>query len=191
MGTEITLSTPTQVAVTLWASARTGNDSLNSRSLAQRKVRMILGFFDYVELHPLQVQPAHVLAWRQSLEAKGLKPTTIYAMLCHLSSFYDWLGEQVGRKHNPVEAVRPPAPKPYQGGSVKALKSSQVRALLRIVKDKADSGDVVAKRDYAMLLFYLATGMRRSEVANLAWGDTDVTDDGVGSVTVRLKVAGC
>ena len=61
---------------------------------------------------------------------------------------------------NPITLARPKAPKAYQNESTKALDDEQIKALLRVIKTRADSGHVIGKRDYAMLLFYLLTGMR-------------------------------
>jgi len=49
--------------------------------------------------------------------------------------------------------------------------------LLRVVKTDADAGDVAAKRDYAMLRFYFATGKRREEIVQLQWGDVRIQRD--------------
>ena len=57
-------------------------------------------------------------------------------------------------------------------------------ALLEVVKGKA-SFDVVGKRDYALLLLYLSTGMRRREVISLRWGDVKVNGGLV--LTGRVK----
>jgi integrase len=75
---------------------------------------------------------------------------------------------------NPVKLARPKAPKAYQTESTQALDNDEVRALVRVVKEKAGSGSVVGKRDLAMLLFYLLTGMGRREVAQLRWGDVRI-----------------
>jgi integrase len=49
--------------------------------------------------------------------------------------------------------------------------------LLAVVKLLADSGSLVGKRDYARLLFYLLTGLRRSEVISLRSKDLQRKDD--------------
>jgi len=60
-----------------------------------------------------------------------------------------------------------------------------VKALLSVVKAKADAGDIVGKRDYAPLLFFFATDMRRSEVMCLRWGDVKIND--TVNITARVK----
>jgi integrase len=59
----------------------------------------------------------------------------------------------------------------YSGA--KALTGEQVISLLKVVKAKADAGDLVGKRDYALLLLYFTTGMRRSEVIGPRGGEVE------------------
>ena len=87
---------------------------------------------------------------------------------------------------NPVHLARPKAPRAYQTESTQALSDEEAKALLAVVKAKADAGDIVGKRDYALLLFFLAIGMRRSEVMRLRWGDVKIND----TVTVTARVKG-
>jgi integrase len=100
------------------------------------------------------------------LEAQELAQTTVYYRLCHLSPFYSWAQNHpsIGRyiTSNPVRLTHPKAPKPYQTESVSALTDEECAALLSVVRRKAASGDIVGKRDYALLLFYVATGLRRA-----------------------------
>jgi integrase len=55
-----------------------------------------------------------------------------------------------------------------------------------VVRAKAVAGDVVGKRDYALLLFYLVTGMRRQEVISLRGGDIKIDE----YITLTGKVKG-
>jgi integrase len=131
-----------------------------------------------------------VKAWQTELEHRGLSASTIYARISRVSSFYEWaisdpdLCQEISR--NPVHLARPKAPKAYQTESTQALSDEEVKALLAVVKAKADAGDTVGKRDYALLLFFFATGMRRSEVMRLRWGDVKIND----TVTVTARVKG-
>jgi len=50
----------------------------------------------------------------------------------------------------------------------------ELRALLGIIKAKADAGGLTGKRDYALPLFYLTTGMRRGEVISLRRRDVEI-----------------
>jgi integrase len=178
-------------ALSVWADSTTGQTSLRRADLLRDKTAAVSSFFAFASKHPAEVTPVDVRAWRSSLEAQGLKPATVYARLSRLSSFYEWLigdaalGEVV--KSNPVKLARPKAPRAYQTESARSLTDEQVRKLIWAVRNKAGAGGVVAKRDYALLLFYLVTGMRRSEVINLRGRDLEERE---GVLILRGRVKG-
>src|SRR5215212_1836194 len=164
-------------AVSLWASATT-SASERRADLLRDKQRIVLSFFRHTGKLPSEVEPADVQGWLRDLEGKGISAGTAYQHACLLSSFYSWamkdteVGQHVRR--NPARLARPKAPKPYQTESVKALSDAEVGALVSAVRRQALSGDVVAKRDYALLLLYLATGLRRNEAIGLRGKDVHV-----------------
>ena len=164
-------------AVSLWASATT-SESGRRVDLLRDKQRIVLSFFRHVVKLPSEVEPADVQAWLRDLEEKGISAATCYQHACLLSSFYSWamkdpeVGQRIRR--NPARLARPKAPKPYQTESVKALSDEEVGALVMSVRRRAQAGDVVGKRDYALLLLYLATGLRRNEAIGLRGRDLHV-----------------
>jgi len=132
-----------------------------------------------------------VKSWRDALEGKRFKRATVYARISRLSSFYAWVMRDpaIGKfiTSNPVQNARPKCPKPYQTESSKALDDEQISALMRIIMEKAATGDVVGKRDYALLLFFITTGMRRQEVIGLRGSDIELRKD---DLVVRCRVKG-
>ncbi len=74
-----------------------------------------------------------------------------------------------------------------QTEATKALSDKELSALIEVVAEKAAAGDVVGKRDYALLLFYVMTGMRRSEVIHLRGKDLEFEED---HLLVRCKIKG-
>ena len=166
-------------AIALWAEARTDQTIARHDDLINDKSKAVGQFFAYTTKHPAQVSPADVQAWQDDLQARQLAPATIYAMVSRVSSFYRWCADNVpgmAGKANPVDVARPKAPKPYQNKLTKALDDEQARALVVHIRKLAEAGSVTAKRDYAMLRLYLATGMRREEVVSLRWGDVKIND---------------
>src|SRR5574341_942178 len=153
-------------ALLAWADSTTDASSGRRRDLLHDKVRALTDFFEWTGKPIDKVKPGDVKEWQLELERRGLSPATVYAMVSRVSSFYDWAmqaPEIAGRiASNPVRLARPKAPKPYRSESVKALDDEQVHDLLQEVRAR---GDVIGKRDYALLLFYLLTGMRRAEIA--------------------------
>jgi site-specific recombinase XerD len=161
-------------AVSLWASATTG-ESTRRQDLLRDKQRIVLSFFQAVSKLPSEIEPADVQRWLGDLTEKGISAATTYQHACLLSSFYSWAmrDPDISRHihHNPARLARPKAPKPYQTESVKSLSDEEVSALVSVVRRRALSGDMACKRDYALLLMYLATGLRRSEVISLRGKD--------------------
>ena len=171
---EVDLQVALRSAVSLWASATT-SDSERRADLLRDKQRIVVSFFRYTARLPSEVEPADVQSWLKDLEGKGISAGTCYQHACLLSSFYSWamkdpeVGQHVRRY--PARMARPKAPKPYQSESVKALSDDEVGALVAAVRGRTQAGDIVGKRDYALLLLYLATGLRRQEAIGLRGKD--------------------
>lgn len=178
-------------AIHLWASATTDAESACCEDLLKAKRLAVSSFFAFSGKHPGEVTPLDVQGWRAQLEEKGFKLATVYARISRLSSFYEWamrdpsLGQYI--TSNPARLARPKCPRPYQTESAKALDDDKLEALFRIVMVKAASGDVVGKRDYALLLFFITTGMRRQEVIGLGGSDVELRED---DLIVRCRVKG-
>lgn len=175
-----------QTVANLWAEATTDPASPRRMDLIRDKMLAVTDFFSYTGKAPAQVSPIDVKAFQAELEARGLAPATVYAKISRVSSFYNWAIDNGQAQHNPVNLARPKAPKPYQTEATQALADEDVIALLQVVKRRADSGDIVGKRDYALLLFYFTTGMRRNEIISLTWGNVKIN----GIITLATKVKG-
>jgi integrase len=164
-------------AIQLWADSTTRAETFERSPKLQDKVHAVSRFFAFVGKHPGEVTPDDVAAWRRELEGAGQKPATVYARISRVSSFFKWLmadpllGDHI--RSNPVAHARPRYPQPYQSESVKALTDQEMNNLLQVVRRQADSGSIVAKRDYALLLFFFLTGLRRNELISLRGKDLE------------------
>lgn len=108
------------------------------------------------------VTRAHVIAWRNQLNAREASPATIRRKLSTISSLFDYLCEKNAVTHNPVKGVKRPAANANEG-STPALGDSQARRLL-----EAPPADTLkGKRDRAILATLLYHGIRREELCNL------------------------
>lgn len=171
-------------AVAMWAATTTSAETDRGLDLVRDKTRAVTSFFEHVGSHPADVTPLDVREWIDKLENSGRAAATVYAMASRISSWYKWamqdakLAEVI--THNPVTLARPKAPKAYRGSQ--ALSDEAITALLAAVPRDTLTG----RRDYAMLLFYLLTGHRRSEVCRLRWGDLERN----GTLTIRFLVKG-
>lgn len=170
-------------AIQLWADGSTAADSDRYHDLIRDKRSAVEDFFEFSGKHPADVAPSDTHAWREALEARKLKPNTVYSRVSRLSSFYRWmmkdpvLGQYV--RVNPALLARPKCPRPYQTGSTKSLTDEEMNRLLACVKSKADAGSVVAKRDYALLLLYFLTGLRRRELISLRGTEVELKGKGL------------
>jgi integrase len=177
-------------AVGLWAEQNTRPETLVRAEKLKDKVSAVTSFFDFASKHPGDVTPEDVSRWRGEMERRGLKPATVYARVSRVSAFFRWLmgDPQLSRfiRSNPAAQARPRYPRPYQSESTKALSDDEMNSLLGVVKRLADSGSVVGKRDYALLLFYFMTGLRRSEVIGLRGSDMEF-NEGVLVIKYRRK----
>lgn len=127
-------------------------------------------FLDLTRKSPWQVTVADVDAYTASLEARGLRPSTIATRLAALSSFYAHCHEhridpRLRPGFNPVKAARRPNRAYYQ--KMPYLSPVEEADLLQAAR--WDDWPI-SKRDYALLLTLLRTGWKSSQVRTLTWG---------------------
>jgi integrase len=178
-------------AVGLWAEQNTRPETLARAERLRDKVSAVTSFFDFSKKHPGEVIPEDISRWRAEMERRGLEPATVYARVSRVSAFYRWLMSDPHLsafiRANPAAQARPRYPRPYQSESTKALSDEEMNSLLDVVRGLARSGSVVGKRDYALLLFYFLTGLRRSEVIGLRGKDLEFKE---GSLIIKYRRKG-
>lgn len=108
------------------------------------------------------VARAHVIAWRELLERRGLSPPTIRRKLSALSSLFEYLCEKNAVAGNPVDGVKRPMVNSNEG-STPALSDAQARRLLEAPPEDTLKG----VRDRAIIATLLYHGMRREELCSL------------------------
>ncbi len=127
------------------------------------------------------VTRAHVIAWRETLEARELSPTTIRRKLSALSSLYEYLCERNAVAGNPVDGVKRPMANGNEG-STPALSDDQARRLLEAPPEDTLKG----VRDRAIVAALLYHGMRREELCGLRVKDVQ-SREGVKHLRVKGK----
>jgi integrase len=117
---------------------------------------------------PAGVTPVHVRAWAHGIGLSGREPSsaTVGARIACLSSFYRFLIRMQAASSNPCDALK--RPKDVQSVA-RGLGADEVRRLLAVVPDT-----VAVRRDRALLLTFVLTGRRRSEVIGLTAGDLSI-----------------
>ncbi|HXG64287.1 MAG TPA: tyrosine-type recombinase/integrase [Blastocatellia bacterium] len=126
--------------------------------------RVIAEFFHFVGgLHPAEVKPEDVLAWRDYLRTKKKRAATIAFALSVIRSFFEYLRAVGMITLNPASTrlVTPPEVPSEPAG--RALTSKEVYSVLA----GPDRSKAEGARDYALLLLMLRLGMRVSEVCSL------------------------
>jgi site-specific recombinase XerD len=141
-----------------------------SRRTVESYARLLWPFFERVG-SPETVTPAHVLAWVYGIGASGREPSsaTAGARIAAMSSFYRFLIRMNVATANPCDAVE--RPRTVQSVA-RGLSAEEVRRLLAVVPDT-----VAGRRDRALLLTFILTGRRRSEVIGLTAGDISVVGE--------------
>ena len=187
-------SEATEVAIAnaaeLWAKATTNVDTRRSKDCQRIKKKAVEDFFRSTGLDPTEVTPIEVDAWRAGLERRGLKPATVYARVSYLSSFFSWLRTHVGPLGtiavNPCWAARSRAPRAFQTKAVRALDDKELAKLTDVVRFRAAIGGPAERRDYALWLLLVTTGMRRAEALELDGSDLAFREEGI-VVTAKVK----
>lgn len=145
----------------------------------------VMEFSDYLGLRNPEefrtVTRAHVIAWRETLEARELSAPTIRRKLSALSSLYDYLCERNAVAGNPVDGVKRPLANGNEG-STPALSDDQARRLLEAPPENTLKG----ARDRAILAALLYHGMRREELCGLRLKDMQ-SREGVKHFKVKGK----
>jgi integrase/recombinase XerC len=120
---------------------------------------------------------AELMNWQEAMRDAGLAETTINLRLSALSSFFEFVCQKYSvpdprtgraqflRKTNPVRHVERAKVIPYEEAD--ALSLDEVRALLQSIPQRS----AYDFRDRALIITYLYTGRRSSEVRKLRWGD--------------------
>ena len=157
-------------------------DNEKTRRAYQGDVREFVrftGLQGYQELRA--VARSHVIAWRQDMERRKLKPASRRRKLSALSSLFDYLCDRNAVAGNPVDGVERPAANGNEGNTP-ALGDQQARRLL-----EAPPADTLkGVRDRAILATLLYHGLRRSELCALLVGDLH-SREGVAHVRVHGK----
>jgi integrase/recombinase XerC len=141
-----------------------------SRRTVESYARMLWPFLSSVG-SPDRVTPAHVLSWAHGIGASGREPSraTVGARIACLSSYYRFLIRMQVATSNPCDALERPR---TEAAPARGLTAEQVRQLLAVIPDTSSG-----RRDRAMILTFVLTGRRRTEVLSLTGGDISVEGD--------------
>ena len=139
-------------------------------------VRNVGYFLEYVGKNDIDVTPMDVISWKESLIAKGNSSATIHQYLASIKTYFDFL-ETIGLiEKNPVAKIK----------SVKVKnkeKHYMSQAMIQAMLDKTTND-----RDYAIVLMFVSTGIRVSELINITLEQyEDMKVDGVNFIKIIVK----
>jgi len=139
----------------------------NKRSAQTRRAyQLVLNqFFIFAVKHPSDVKQSDVIRYRHYLEQLGKASSTVSQHLAAISGYYNFCVSRDLTVYNPTKGVARPSVHAYT--SATWLNKDQAKLLL----SQPDRNTVKGRRDYAILLTFLLTGLRRSELAGIRRGD--------------------
>ncbi|MCO6450400.1 MAG: tyrosine-type recombinase/integrase [Caldilineales bacterium] len=120
--------------------------------------------------HVGEITAGHVRAYLIYLRARGHNPGGQHAHASALRAWLNWLAREEEIADNPMRLVRMPK---QERQILPAFSGEDVAAMLRACKNR---------RDIALILAMLDTGLRASELLALNVGDLDM---GTGAIMVR------
>lgn len=111
-----------------------------------------------------EVQPEHIRAWLLRRREQRLSNAQLHNSYRNPRAWWHWLLKQELVSHNPFERVEPPKRIPHIRP---ALSIAQVQQLL----DACKGSHWLQRRDYALILLLVDTGLRIAEAHALTVGD--------------------
>jgi site-specific recombinase XerD len=145
--------------------------ALKRSQLTRDQYLMSVGqMVDYFESHDMPLDPEKIT--REHVEsfladfAENHKPATVQTRYKCLRLFFTFLVEEEEMRRHPMENMKPPS---IPETPVPVFDQDQLDALLKTAQGK----DFESRRDAAILMLFLDTGMRRGELAGLKVEDID------------------
>lgn len=117
-----------------------------------------------------QVNATHIRLFILKLQKTNC-PVSIHDFYRALKRFFNWMVEEGLLEKNPMSPIRPPR---IPRKIVKPFTASQINTLLELCDDRKFLG----ARNKSIVLMFLDTGLRLSELAGIQLGDIDI-DRGV------------
>ena len=104
--------------------------------------------------------------WGQPHENQPVKPATVQLYHRHLRACINWIVAEGGLDSSPMATIKAPIDRPDQ---VQPFTQEQIEAILTAAKQTSHP-----KRDTAICLFLLDTGLRVSELCSITFGQLDL-----------------
>jgi site-specific recombinase XerD len=151
----------------------------SDRTIATRRLQLN-SFFSWLlketnSNDPLEITSIDAAKYRKHLQARGLEPNTVNTALSSIYAICSWMVKEGYLSYNPVAEVErvgivPTAPR--------GLDKNEQHRLIRT------AATLKSKRDYAIIMTLLFSGVRVSELVELTSEDITISERS-GSIRVR------
>src|SRR3990172_44780 len=186
MAVEARFSMAVETRLELWEDAFELWISSRQSANTQKAYRKAWGLFTQFVAKPAwEVSRTDMAHWVIQMQAQGLAAKTINCRVNAVKAFFYYAMEEyeIVAPDGERKTLHDSNPAVGRGLRLRSavyenayyLNAEEARALLEAIPQDSVRG----KRDYALILFYLATGRRNSEVRNLRWGDFEERDGGI------------
>lgn len=152
--------------------------TLRSERTRHTYARNVAAFLAHLGRPPWAASRVDVAGWAESLTTGDASRALALAAV---SSFYARAVDAGLIERNPAAGVPRPTIEPYRRSV--ALDRDQAARVLAVIDRETPAG----RRDYAMLLLALTTGLRRAELVSILAGDLAETPAGAVVLTYRPK----
>ena len=164
----------------------TGQLSERTRRAYKADLRSFFRYLGIEQISPEAISTIsfqHVAAFRNALASDGYKRTSINRKLSSIKAFFRMLLASGYLENNPADSSLVRGYRIDETLSGKAISSPAIQKILRTISAVED--ELLRTRDAAICHLLVFGGLRRSEVANIAW--EDIFQEGVFHV-LRLPV---
>lgn len=150
---------------------------LRGHKYSSTPLSYIREFLAGLQKDPEEITRVDLKAYLMTLQARGLKQSSIDKAFSALSNFYEYLSEESLITSNPIPAFRKRYVRQY-----KDQIAQDVRQLISIEDAGRLVNSILDSRDKAAVTLLLKTGMRANELLALDVGDVDMR-----KMEIRLK----
>jgi site-specific recombinase XerD len=153
------------------------NMAVGTLDFYRKKLKL---FTDYCEgqavNHVFQITPSFLREFLIELEVNGHNSGGIHAIYRSVRAFLRWFENELEPENwkNPITKVKPPI---VNIEPITPVTTGDVSKMVNVCKN-----DLLGKRDKAILLFLLDTGVRASELLSVQFEDIDLI---IGDVLIR------
>lgn len=170
------METRSRDIVTLRSLRGSWERALKARNRSPRTVRSYLDSLDdlaeFLESSGMptgvtSIRREHIESFLVALAERGLKPTSLAVAYRSIRPFFRWLVDEDEITRSPMERMQQPS---IPESMVPILSEDQLRALLDTTRGRSYED----RRDRAILMMFIDTGARLSELAGLKVADLDL-----------------